>query len=454
MTRYLLVLLIGLAIIALISALWIRHTTIDYRMSMMTIYAEQMVDRITNVDDGTRELPREGMIGGGTNPPKLDIKPQLYITNLKGEVLNKNQMGPPLLAIEKNVLNSSETKQTIKLANGIEETFYIVKKKVKVDKKQLGWVVVMESEKNMTHTNQALGQLAILIGALALIGLGAIYYLTSRLTKPIQQVANAAKMVQEGNYALDLPDDSPEAEVHDLVQSFKEMTGRLEQLESMRTELLAGVTHELKTPVTAIDGLLQALKDGVVAGDEAREFVQMAMIETKKMKTMVGDLLAFNSFAVNAIPIKLEARDINQFMQDTIAQWAITQENAAVKIDCRPLSQEESIFVDPVRFQQIFTNLFTNAAQAMKDQGHIHVRLESTSTAIAIYVRDEGPGIPLAEQQLIFDRFYRGEDKKYMIRGLGLGLPLSKMMAQSINGDLQLVKSDETGTEFVLKLYK
>lgn len=454
MTRYLIVLAVGLAIVALISAAWIRHTNIDYRMSTMEFIAEETVNRITDASNADREMPNS-MLNDENRFNKQDINPRIYITNVEGDILRSDARGPQnLQSISKEVLKSTDEIQTIENIDGREETFYIVKKEIEVDDVQVGWVVVMEREDVMTHSNQAYGQLALMIATLALIGLGAIYYLTSRLAKPIKEVALAAKQVQQGDYAIDLPNKSDEAEVYELMESFREMAARLEQLESMRSELLAGVTHELKTPVTAIDGILQALNDGVVSGEEAREFIIMAMVETKKMKTMVGDLLAFNSFAVNAIPIKLEKIEMTQFVKESIDQWQKTQDSSEIEIFLETEDEAETVEleIDPVRFQQIFTNLFTNAAQAMKAVGKIHVKMQVNMNEVRIFVQDEGPGIPTQEQDLIFDRFYRGEDKKYAVRGLGLGLPLSKMMAQSMKGDLSLVRNDKPGTCFMIEL--
>ena len=232
------------------------------------------------------------------------------------------------------------------------------------------------------------------------------------------------------------------------------MALRLEQLEAMRTELLAGVTHELKTPVTSISGLLQAIQDDVVEGEDLKEFIRMAVNETKKLKTMVGDLLAFNSFSVNAIPVKLENFEINQTIKDTVSQWELTQDSEDIELALETLSEPRQVEIDLVRFQQVFTNLFTNAKQAMKGKGKITVTLTETKADIRIRVADTGGGIPNEEQNLIFERFYRGENKKYEIRGLGLGLPLSKMMAQSIGGDLRLIESSKKGTIFEVKVPK
>lgn len=454
MTRYLIVLIVGLFIVTLISAAWIRHANIEFRLGTMEIIAEETIHRITDATDNNRGIPT-ATPGDPERFQRQDIDPNIYITDVEGQVIRDLSRGPQRFeSIPKEVLNSTEEKQKLAGVDGSEEAFYVVKKKVEIDEEHLGWVVVIERQEVMTHSNQAYGQLALMIVTLALVGLGAIYYLTSRLAKPIKEVALAAKQIQQGNYAVELPHNSKEAEVFELMESFREMATRLQQLEAMRTELLAGVTHELKTPVTAIDGLLQAIKDGVVTGDEAREFVGMAMIETKKMKTMVGDLLAFNSFAVNAIPVKIEKREINQFMMETIAQWQTTNEFGQVQIQLTEQIAKNHLEIDSVRLQQIFTNLFTNAAQAMKDRGIINVYLQEDKESVRIYVQDGGKGIPQEEQALIFDRFYRGEDKKYTVRGLGLGLPLSKMMAQSIKAELKLVQSDTKGSIFVVEFKK
>lgn len=82
------------------------------------------------------------------------------------------------------------------------------------------------------------------------------------------------------------------------------------------------------------------------------------------------------------------------------------------------------------------------------------ITLAQTNSNVFVRVQDTGSGIPEAEQAFIFERFYRGENKKYTVRGLGLGLPLSKMMAQSIGGDLRLVESNSMGTCFEIKLVK
>ena len=161
------------------------------------------------------------------------------------------------------------------------------------------------------------------MGSLAFLGLAVIYLLTRKLSKPIKEVAEAAKQIVEGNYDIHLEKGIKEKEVYELTRSFKEMSERLQQLELMRAELLAGVTHELKTPIASIDGLIQAVKDEVVTGEEAKEFLEISLKETNRLQKMVEDLLDFNYFAVGAIKVNKEMQNINQLIQEITHQWLI-----------------------------------------------------------------------------------------------------------------------------------
>ncbi|MCU9614475.1 HAMP domain-containing histidine kinase [Caldibacillus lycopersici] len=453
-TRYLLTLVIGLVVIAIISALWIRHNTLENRLNMMEFMAEEIAHRIVNLD--------ENMVGPENGGPGLlenrgqfldmETNPKMYIVNTEGTILLSNRPRGPLEAkINEAIIANTAEVQKLQMKEDTGHT-YVVKKPIEADETVIGYVIVTASEKNLAKVNQEYRQLSIMIIGLAILGWAAIYFLSKRLSKPIKDVAKAARQVQQGNYHIDLPDDWKEAEVDELIHSFKEMSQQLQRLESLRTELLAGVTHELKTPVTSISGLLQAVNDEVVTGDEAKEFLEISLKETAKMRKMVEDLLAFNTFAANAIPIKNERHSIIELVQDFIHQWKILQGNEKLNVKLSLLPESVEVFVDPIRLQQIFTNLLNNAMQAMDDNGEIDITIRIIQNEVFIDVRDTGGGIRKEEQSLIFERFYRGENKKYKIRGLGLGLPFSKMIAQSLGGDLVLIESSEKGSTFRITL--
>ena len=130
----------------------------------------------------------------------------------------------------------------------------------------------------------------------------------------------------QGNYDVTFKSNSKEQEVAQLIATFQDMSSRLKQLESLRTLLLAGVTHELKTPVASISGLLQAIQDKVVDGAESEEFIQLSLKEAQRMHHMVEDLLDFNGFATGALRITNEQIELNAFTREVVHQWRIAQE--------------------------------------------------------------------------------------------------------------------------------
>ncbi len=448
-TRYLITLLIGLAVVAIASALWIRHTTIEHRLDLTVFMAEQLASRMVNNTEerwGPSEEDLEFL-------KRQQLERSTFIVNTQGRILSANRMAGKmrLQSIYLSILEAEEQVQRIQLDNESRDRYYVVKAPIQAEGVLFGWVVIIQPEAEIRTVNQEYKLLLIMLASLALLGWAAIYFLSKKLSSPIKDVVVAAKEIQEGNYNIQLSDNSKEQEVYELVHSFKEMASRLQQLETLRTELLAGVTHELKTPVTSISGLLQAIKDDVVSGEEAKEFLAISLKETAKMQKMVEDLLAFNSFAANKLPIIREEHELNDFMREMLYEWEIVQDGS-ISYQFNDLSEDCFVQIDSVRLQQIIVNLLGNAKQAIEGKGTISMTLVKLKDSVAIDVKDNGRGIPEEEQGLVFERFYRGENKKYKVRGLGLGLPLSKMIAQALGGDLVLKGSSEEGTTFRVTL--
>ncbi|KMK76711.1 histidine kinase [Alkalihalobacillus pseudalcaliphilus] len=452
--NYVITLVIGLLVISVISVLWIRHTTLEHRLNLTSLLGEEIAARFVEVNGGEPEYRGDvpGYISERNERYDLNSEPTIYITTVDGTIIQVNEGQERLFRyhIPPQLLETESLVQQIQFSETNVGTYYFVKTPILFYEQLVGWVVIVESEEELTRLNQEYQLLFIIVISLGLLGWAAIYFVAKKFVKPIEQVAFAAKQVEEGNYDVRLPVKPTEKELYELVDSFKNMTDRLEQLESLRKELLAGVTHELKTPVTSISGLLQALKDGVVSGDEAKEFLEISLKETERLQNMVGDLVEFNSFHAKQFPIQFQQIAMNNTILEQVKQWQFTREQD-ISVTVKPLPEELVMKMDPARLQQIIVNLLNNAAHAIERQdGEIKVKLYINESRLWLEVTDNGLGIKKEEQLNIFERFYRGEQKKYKIRGLGLGLPFSKLIAQAMDGDLELKESSEKGTTFIL----
>ncbi|MBG9790940.1 HAMP domain-containing sensor histidine kinase [Brevibacillus laterosporus] len=455
-TRYVLTICVGLIVIGLLSSMWIRYNETQKRLDVMKYLAIDISEQIVTAD-GKVSIPsflprildnRQRFMKG--------FKPMVLILDEQKRVILHTSTTAPSPFIDLPRLSpdweKSQSVQEMQMRSG-EKVFFLTQK-IESGDKTLGWILLFSPKKEMDHSEEAMQQLFIMLTGLGVLGWIVIYYLTKKLSEPVKDVADAAKEIVTGHYDINLKKDIKEKEIYELIQSFKDMADRLRQLEMMRTELLAGVTHELKTPVTSISGLLQAVKDEVVTGEVAKEFLEVCSKEIFRLQKMVEDLLDFNSFSVGGINVTKQPQNLNHLVQEITHQWLIGQEGNALSLQTYTPEQEIWIDTDPLRIQQILYNLLNNAKQATGPSGIIQVTLLHQEEDFHINVQDNGIGIPETEKANIFERFYRGEEKKHKVRGLGLGLPFSKMLARALGGDLRLTESVRKKTVFTLSLKK
>ncbi len=433
---------------------WMENTALEYRLSLLNYLADETADRAIKENGQIVIGPilaqiveeREKIL-------HLDQQPIIYIVERDGTIIYTM----PQLYIDADnrklpaiIMNYSQKIQKVKVEDNSK--LYFVKSPITFENKTKGWVIIAQEEGALKEVNQDHGWLAVMMGLVLVLGCGVIYALSRKISRPIQNVANAATQVRKGNYDIYLKEEeSREEEIYELVESFKAMTSRLKQSDKLRAEFLAGVTHDLKTPVTSISGLIQAVKDDVVTGEESKEFLDISLKETQRLQRMIEDLLEYNSVSAGAFKIQLEQENMNQFIQEISHRWKVTQEDKKFILQVDVPDQVLTGQIDTLRMQQIIINLLNNAKQAIEEEGRIKVRLyKADSFRIGIDIIDDGRGIPKHEQDFIFEPFYRGENKKLKVRGLGLGLPYSKMLAKAQNGNLFLKESSEEGTIFTL----
>ncbi|MCH5584712.1 HAMP domain-containing histidine kinase [Shimazuella sp. AN120528] len=472
--RYVLILLLCLMIVGLVSNYWMKSLQIEDRLTFLKFFARDLAENqpplnqtktpnsdidASNHNDFDENIRKRKERFIDSKAQVINEKAYIQISNQYGSVIFQNQevKDPEIEAILSNQkLVTSEAIETIHTKS--VGTLYHISEPIRKGNKVNGNLYLFISEKDLLgdiSTDLCLTWLLIIV-LLGISGFFVIYWLSKRLTRPIRKVADAASQIRKGNYQVTLSEEEiREKEIYELVSSFKEMAVRLKKLEEIRTELLAGVTHELKTPITSISGLIQAVKDRVVDGEEVEEFLDISIAESKRLENMIEDLLDFNSYAVGALQVKLEKMNMNELLKEVIHHWQVTNRDDSTEVT---VSLPENILWahgDRLRIQQILFNLLRNSQAACKEDGMIKLKLyQDSKEMISVDVMDTGCGISLDEQPFIFERFFRGAAKKDRVRGLGLGLPFSKMLAKAQKGILVLKESSSDGTIFTLLLPK
>jgi two-component system sensor histidine kinase BaeS len=255
--------------------------------------------------------------------------------------------------------------------------------------------------------------------------------LSSRIAGPVTRLATAARRIAAGHHAERVPTGGA-GEIGELASSFNVMTDSLEATERRRLQLVGDVAHELRTPLSTLDGYLEGLEDGVVAGGP--ETWQLLRRETARLTRLVNDLQDLWRAEAHQLPLKIQAVDASAVIREVVEQVrpaaAARHISLAMELPAAPLL----VNADRDRVAQIVMNYLTNAIRYSPDGAAVSVAAHPGSEVV-ITVRDDGPGLTLDQRAQVFERFYRIDpSRSRALGGAGIGLAIVRALAEAMNG--------------------
>ncbi len=233
---------------------------------------------------------------------------------------------------------------------------------------------------------------------------------------------------------------------------------RERHLVRLREQLLANVSHELKTPITSIRMLSEMLADGPHDAARSRRFGQLLLAESLRLLRTVENVLDFSRMArrKDGDPIGGEPVDLRELVERVAADFAPRAADRDAEIDLAPAAEGEPglvVMTNPAAVERIVGNLIENALKYHgEERPRVELALERHGDRVRVSVSDNGPGIPAREQQRIFDEFYRARFENYAVQGSGLGLSIARGLARRLGGDLTVSSRQGQGSTFTLEL--
>jgi two-component system sensor histidine kinase BaeS len=285
-----------------------------------------------------------------------------------------------------------------------------------------------------------------------LVALVMVLLLTRRATRPLRQMQTAAARVARGDLQAEVPRGGPQ-ELDEVAAAFNEMVGRLAQRDAMARDFLMRVTHDLRTPLTAIRGHAAALSDGVVP--EADEPRSLAAIEGEatRLEVLVGDLLDLAKMDAHRFRLELGTSSPSELLAGAFGALEGEAQQRGVDYVCDVPGDLPSVVTDAARVRQIVANLLDNALRWTPPGGSVRLRARATPAGgILATVSDSGPGVPAREREAIFEPF-RSHPTPDGQHGSGLGLAIARQLARALGGDLRLEPGPPgAGARFTLEL--
>jgi len=272
------------------------------------------------------------------------------------------------------------------------------------------------------------------------------------IVNPLEDIQRASRSVSAGEYQQ-IPLKGPD-EVQALAGAFNDMVDKVQSSQQSQKDFVANVSHELKTPLTSIQGFSQAMLDGTVdSGAALKKAAGIINIEAERMYRLVVDLLDLARFDAGTLNLDRQALDLAKLLNHVGNQLIpqAVQANLKLNLDIGPLP---TCVGDEDRLVQVFTNLVDNAIKHTPENGFVNLVARSEGGFARIEIIDSGPGIPSEHLERIFERFYKidGSRKGEGKPGTGLGLAIAQQIIQAHDGYIRVRSTIGEGSAFEVTL--
>lgn len=275
-----------------------------------------------------------------------------------------------------------------------------------------------------------------------------IQLISRRMLKPIKQITEATKKVASGDFSVKLETNRKD-EIQDLVDNFNQMVKDLGSIECLQKEFIDNVSHEIKTPISSIQGFAELLKDENITQEEKEEYANIIIEESNRLLKLSTNMLKLSKLQNQNKIAKKEQIDIAEQIRKVISllepKWSKKEITFNVSLEGKYFwGDEELIF-------QVWVNLIENAIKYSNQNGKIDITLRQVNNYLEVKIRDYGKGMRKEELTKIFSRFYQ-IDKSHSSEGSGLGLAIVKRIVELSEGTIEVASQENVGTTMTVKL--
>lgn len=319
----------------------------------------------------------------------------------------------------------------------------------------LGCCFVSSAIGNMlgTWTNYLTWSITALF-VVSLISLFAVLIYTKRMARPLDEIAAASRKFARGDFSVRVKQTQDTTdEMGALIDSFNKMADSLEQAEKRRSEFIANISHELRTPMTTIAGFADGILDGTIPQEEEKKYLISIRDETRRLSRLVRDMLDVSRMRSRAQDTTHRSNfDLTELLLQTMLSFETRATKKNLDVDPQLPDSHIMVFADKDAITRVVYNLLDNAVKFSTPGSCLIIRLYKDAEKAFVAIRDYGETIPPDDLPFIFDRFHKSDRSRSLDKeGVGLGLYLVKAIINAHDEDIA-VRSEDGMTEFVFTL--
>jgi signal transduction histidine kinase len=326
-----------------------------------------------------------------------------------------------------------------------------------------GYVYVILASEEQTSVMSTLfgsyilkiGSRAILISLLVALILGVLAFLY--LTNNLHKIMHTVRRFKEGDMSARANTNGDFAE---LGETFNEMAdqivgniNQLKSVEKLRRELIANVSHDLRTPLAVMSGYVETLmiKKNLSVEDQ-QKYLHIVHDSNENLSKLIDQLFEYSKLEAHEIVPQKEPFQLSDLIQDILMKFEVIAAQRNIRIYMDAPQNLPMVFADLALVERAISNLLDNSIKYGKENGMIAIKLEETSSSVVINITDDGPGIPEQEQSHIFERYRRGDRTQTARKGAGLGLAIVKKILEIHNQNIRVLSESGKGATFIFDL--
>ena len=350
-----------------------------------------------------------------------------------------------------SLYNSGEEIKAIKLVNPDYKSSALLYG-IKVESGYIFLFTMLSNvNKNYNIVKDQLLYLAIVVIILAIV---ISLFLAKVLSEPIVSITEKSKLLANGNYNIDFEHHGIK-EIDELADSLNYLESEVSKTEEYRRDLMANVSHDLKTPLTMIKAYAEMVRD-ITYKDKEKMVANLNVIieETDRLNILVGDILALSKLQSAADTLEIETFDLTKEINDILKRYDYLIETEGYQFN---ISMPEKVIVraDKNKINQVIYNLINNAINYTGDDKQVYLTIKEEKKSYEIAIKDTGKGIEKDKIDHIWEKYYKNEkNHKRNVVGTGLGLSIVKNILESHNFEYGVKSTKNKGTTFYFKLNK
>ena len=271
--------------------------------------------------------------------------------------------------------------------------------------------------------------------------------------RPVKQILDAAEKIMQGDFSVRIEpvkEFAGETGFNQIIDCFNKMTAELAGTETLRTDFIANVSHELKTPLAVMGNYATMLQRPGITESERREYAKAISDSARRLAQLITNILKLNKLENQQIFPQLDEYDLGEQLCESLLQFEDIWEKKNLNIETE-IAEDVRIRSDAELLSLVWNNLISNAVKFTPEGGTIGVSLKVEGSYVVVSVSDTGCGIKPEVGQHIFEKFYQG-DTSHATQGNGLGLALVKRVVDILNGEISVQSVYGQGSTFTVKI--